>query len=126
MAQATFKVRPIAGAIGAEIYGVDLAGELGAHTVAALRRAWLQHRVIFFRAQPLPPAQFLTFAQRFGAIVEYPFITGIEGFPEIIPVVKLEPEKTAPHEAGVHLSVSLGGRLDRFLGQPLHPAQSRQ
>lgn len=94
MAQATLKVRPITGAIGAEIYGVDLAGELGADTVAALRRAWLQHCVIFFRAQPLPPAQFLIFAKRFGAIVEYPFIKGIEGFPEIIPVVKLEHEKT--------------------------------
>ena len=94
MAQATLEVRPIAGAIGAEIYGVDLAGELGADTVAALRRAWLQHCVIFFRAQPLPPARFLTFAKRFGAIVEYPFIKGIEGFPEIIPVVKLEHEKT--------------------------------
>jgi taurine dioxygenase len=94
MAQATLKVRPITGAIGAEIYGVDLAGELGAVTVAALRRAWLQHCVIFFRAQPLPPAQFLIFAKRFGAIVEYPFIKGIEGFPEIIPVVKLEHEKT--------------------------------
>jgi alpha-ketoglutarate-dependent taurine dioxygenase len=94
MAQATFDVRPIAGAIGAEIHGVDLARELSEDTVAAIRRAWLEHCVIFFRNQPLPPAQFLRFARRFGAIVEYPFIKGIEGFPEIIPVVKLEHEKT--------------------------------
>ena len=92
--QATLKVRPIGGAIGAEIYGVDLASELSEDTVAAIRRAWLEHCVIFFRDQPLPPAQFLRFARRFGAIVEYPFIKGIEGFPEIIPVVKLEHEKT--------------------------------
>jgi taurine dioxygenase len=50
--------------------------------------------VIFFRDQPLEPGQFLRFARRFGEIVEYPFIKGIEGFPEIIPVVKLEHEKT--------------------------------
>src|SRR5262245_53009182 len=94
MTQATLEVRPLAGAIGAEIHGVDLAGELSADTLAAIRRAWLEHCVIFFRDQPLPPAQFLRFARRFGPIVEYPFIKGIEGFPEIIPVVKLEHEKS--------------------------------
>jgi len=87
-------VRPIAGAIGAEIHGVDLGRELGNDDVAAIRKAWLEHCVIFFRDQPLPPARFLAFARRFGEIVEYPFIKGIEGFPEIIPVVKLEHEKT--------------------------------
>ena len=94
MAQSRLKVRPIAGAIGAEIDGIDLAGELSEEVVGAMRRAWLEHCVIFFRDQPLPPAQFLRFAKRFGAIVEYPFIKGIEAFAEIIPVVKLEHERT--------------------------------
>jgi taurine dioxygenase len=42
----------------------------------------------------LPPGQFLSFAKRFGEVIEYPFIKGLEEFPEIIPVVKLEHEKT--------------------------------
>jgi taurine dioxygenase len=88
------EVRPIAGAIGAEVRGVDLCAELSAATIADIRRAWLEHCVLFFRAQPLTPAQFLGFAKRFGEIVEYPFIRGIEGFPDIIPVVKLEHEKS--------------------------------
>jgi len=88
------EVRPIAGAIGAEVQGVDLGAELADATIAGIRRAWLEHCVLFFRGQPLTPAQFLGFAKRFGTIVEYPFIRGIEGFPEIIPVVKLEHEKT--------------------------------
>jgi taurine dioxygenase len=88
------EVRPIAGALGAEIGGVDLSGELSQATIAAIRRVWLEHCVVFFRAQPLPPAHFLRFARRFGEIVEYPFIKGIEGFRAIIPVVKLEHEKT--------------------------------
>ena len=87
-------MRPIAGAIGAEISGVDLSKELDDDTVAAIRRAWLDHNVIFFRDQDLPPARFLTFARRFGKVVEYPFIKGLEEFPEIIPVIKLEHEKT--------------------------------
>ena len=93
MAENGFEVRPIAGSIGAEISGIDLAGEPGHNVVSALRQAWLEHGVIFFRDQDLPPAKFLSFAKRFGEVVEYPFIKGIEGFPEIIPVVKLEHEK---------------------------------
>jgi taurine dioxygenase len=94
MASRTIEVRPIAGAIGAEIHGIDLGREIGDDDVAAIRKAWLEHCVIFFRDQPLAPARFLAFARRFGGVVEYPFIKGIEGFPEIIPVMKLEHEKT--------------------------------
>jgi taurine dioxygenase len=87
-----FGVRPLSSAIGAEIHGVDLARELSAETIAALRRAWLDHVVIFFRDQHLAPAEFMAFAQRFGRPVEYPFLKGLPGFPEITPVVKLAHE----------------------------------
>ena len=33
------------------------------------------------------------FARRFGEVVEYPFLKGLDGFPEITPVIKLEHEK---------------------------------
>jgi taurine dioxygenase len=49
--------------------------------------------VIFFRDQDLPPDRLLALARRFGTPVEYPFLKGIEGFPEIITVSKLEDEK---------------------------------
>lgn len=85
-------VRRIAGALGAEIDGVDLAAPLDDACVAALRAAWLAHGVIFFRDQPLSPAAFLTFARHFGEPIEYPFVKGLAEHPEIIPVVKLEHE----------------------------------
>ncbi len=94
MAGNGFEVRPISGSIGAEILGVDLSAAPGASTIGAIREVWLKHGVIFFRDQELPPEKFLPFAKRFGDVVEYPFIKGIEGFPEIIPVVKLEHEKS--------------------------------
>jgi taurine dioxygenase len=94
MAKTTIEVRPIAGALGAEILGVDLSEDLSEETVAAIRRAWLDHCVIFFRDQDLPPPRFLTFAKRLGTVIEYPFIKGLEDYPEIIPVMKLEHEKT--------------------------------
>ena len=83
----------IAGAIGAEIHGIDLARELAAATVSEIRRAWLEHCVIFFRDQQLTPAQFMALAECFGKPVEYPFIKGIPGFPCITPVIKLEHER---------------------------------
>jgi alpha-ketoglutarate-dependent taurine dioxygenase len=93
MARNGFEVRPLSGSIGAEILGIDLDAELGHNVIVAIRQTWLDHGVIFFREQDLPPEKFLNFAKRFGEVVEYPFIKGIEGFPEIIPVIKLEHEK---------------------------------
>ncbi len=93
MTNRCFEVRPIAGALGAEIAGIDLAEELDSDSIAAIRAAWLDHLVIFFRGQTLSPERFLGFARRFGEVVEYPFIKGIEGFPEITPVIKLEHER---------------------------------
>jgi taurine dioxygenase len=85
-------VHPVAGALGAEISGVDLANNLDDETIAALRRAWLDHLVIFLRDQHLSPARFLAFARRFGEPIEYPFVKGLDDFPEIIPVLKREHE----------------------------------
>jgi taurine dioxygenase len=87
------RVEPVAGALGAEVSGVDLSRDLSDETVAAVRQAWLEHLVLFFRDQDLPPARFLAFARRFGEPIEYPFVRGLHDFPEIIPVLKLEHEK---------------------------------
>ena len=89
----TLVVEPVAGALGAEIAGVDLSKDLGEDTVAAIRRAWLEHLVIFFRDQDLPQARFLAFARRFGEPIEYPFVKGLDDHPEVIPVLKLENER---------------------------------
>jgi taurine dioxygenase len=85
------EVQTVAGALGAEILGVDLA-KLDDAMVAEIRRQWLDHLVIFFRDQDLTPAQFLTFARRFGEPIEYPFVKGLDDYPEIIPVLKLAHE----------------------------------
>ena len=93
MSYRTIRVRRIAGALGAEIEGADLAKPLNAEQLAEIRAAWLDHLVVFFRDQPLTPAQFLTFARSLGTPIEYPFVRGIDGFPDIIEVTKLEHER---------------------------------
>jgi taurine dioxygenase len=85
-------VQPIAGALGAEIGGVDLAHAIDDDTLAEIRRAWLAHLVVFFRDQPLTPDEFLAVAHRIGTPVEYPFVRGIDGYPKIIAVTKLPGE----------------------------------
>ncbi len=87
-----FAVHPISGSIGAEIHGIKLADDLADATVSALRQALLDHLVIFFRDQDLPPARFLALARSFGTPIEYPFVKGIKDFPEIIAVTKLPNE----------------------------------
>ncbi len=88
------KVRRIAGALGAEISGVDLSRDLSRGLAAEIRQVLLEHLVIFFRGQTLTPAQFLEFAGHMGEPVEYPFVKGLEGFPHVIEVKKLEHELT--------------------------------
>jgi taurine dioxygenase len=87
-------VRPLSGGIGAEILGVDLSLDLDQDTVDTIRATWLEHLVVFFRDQELTPERQLAFARRMGEPMEYPFVKGLEEFPVITPVVKLEHETT--------------------------------
>jgi taurine dioxygenase len=89
-----FQVRPISGAIGAEIHGVDIAQPLGDKIIAEIREAFLEYLVIFFRDQKLTPEQQVTFARRFGDPVEYPQLRGLPECPLITPVIKLEHERS--------------------------------
>lgn len=102
--------KPIAGALGAVIQGVGPLAEATNATIARIRELWLQHSVIFFRDQPLPPKDFVTFARRFGDVVHYPFLKGLDEAPEVITVAKLENER-----------VNFGGLWHTdtaYLGQP--------
>ena len=85
------EIRRIAGALGAEILGVSLA-RISEREIGEVRRAWLENLVVFFRDQQLTPEQYMLFAKRIGQPIPYPFVRGIEGFPEIIEVKKLEHE----------------------------------
>jgi taurine dioxygenase len=87
------EVRPIAGALGAEVGGVDIAQSLPGAVVAELRRAWLDHLVIFIPGQKLSPQAQLDFARRFGEPMEYPQLKGLPECPLITPVIKLEHER---------------------------------
>lgn len=87
------EVRGLAGAIGAEVLGLDLSRPLDDGAVAELRRIWLGAGVLVFRDQQLTSEGFARVASLFGQVSEYPFLKGLPDHPEITEVIKLEHER---------------------------------
>jgi taurine dioxygenase len=98
------QVNRVAGALGAEIAGVDLAN-LSNSEFAAIADAWAEHEVLFFRNQQLSPEQHKTFGRRFGPLNIHPYVRGMEGHPEIMEVIK-EPEDKVNFGGGWHSDMS--------------------
>src|SRR4026207_1868494 len=87
------EVRPIAGALGAELHGVDMSRDLEDDVVAEVRQAFLDHLVIFLRDQKVTPQQNVAFARKFGELIKYPQLDGLPEALVITAVVKLENER---------------------------------
>ena len=87
------RVEPISTALGAVIHGIDCRSDLPNSVVDEIRKAWLEHLVVFFQGQDLEPGEQLAFARRFGLPVKYPMLEGLSEFPEVVRVVKLSHEK---------------------------------
>src|SRR5215470_14695020 len=84
---AALDVRPITPAIGAEIYGVQLSGDLPAATVTAIRDALLRHRVVFFRGQGhLDEAGHQAFARLLGPLVPHPTVPALAGTEAVLDI----------------------------------------
>ena len=92
MAGTNISIEPMSGAIGAEILGIDLASPISDQMIEDIRKAQLDHLVVFFRDQDITPQQHLAFAKRFGEVLEYPLVKGLEDIPQIAPVIKLAHE----------------------------------
>jgi taurine dioxygenase len=87
------EIQPIAGALGAELYGVDLGADLDDATIAEIRQALLDHCVIFFRDQEFDAARHKALARRFGTIFIHPNYYGLQVDPEILEI-RREPGDT--------------------------------
>ena len=80
-------VRPLSANVGAEIRGVDLKQPLDPTTLAAVRAAWLAHKVVFFPDQHLTPKQHVAFAQQFGELTPaHPVLPGLADHPEVFEI----------------------------------------
>ena len=86
------KVTPLSPSMGAIITGIDLSNGIQTDESARLRDIWLEYQVIIIRGQKLTPARQIEIARAFGEPDNYPFLKGLEGYPEITPVLKREDE----------------------------------
>ncbi|MFP6616383.1 MAG: TauD/TfdA family dioxygenase [Candidatus Hydrogenedentota bacterium] len=121
MAYELIDVKPVAGALGAEIKGIDLSAPMADDLFAETRDAFLEFHVIFFRDQTLTPDQQTDFGRRFGTLNIHPYITALNGHPEIIPIVKEKGDK-ANFGGGWHSDMSF--LLEPALGSVLYALDS--
>jgi taurine dioxygenase len=105
MANSSIKISRIAGALGAEVSGIDLSQPASEAVIAEIREALLEHLVIFFHDQHLTPEQHLTFGHRFGEFQIHDFVAGMAEHPQIIEVRK-EPKEKLNFGGGWHTDVS--------------------
>jgi taurine dioxygenase len=90
MRNSHIQIHPIAGALGAEIEGVNVADNLPDEAISEIRQALLDFGVIFFRGQTLDRDQHKAFTRRFGEIFIHPNYQGVSADPEIVDI-KREP-----------------------------------
>ncbi len=102
----TISIDPMAGALGAEIHGVDLRQDLSNAAFDAIHRAFLDHQVIVFRDQHnLSPERQKAFARRFGTLNIHPYVKGMDGHPELLEIIK-EPDERTNFGGGWHSDMS--------------------
>ena len=83
-------VKQVSGAIGAIIQGVHLDKNLHENTISEIYDVFLKYQAIFFKNQKLTPESLIFFAKKIGSPISYPFVKGLDSFPEITPILKKE------------------------------------
>lgn len=79
----TLQITKLSGALGAEISGINLCGPLSEPVFSEVEQALLDHQVLFFRDQPISPADQVALARRFGEIDIHPFGRHLDAHPEV-------------------------------------------
>ncbi len=95
------EVRPLSGAGGAEVRGVDLGSELDEATLGTIRAAYLQHIALFFPEQTLNAAQIERFMRGFGDPLVHPYLHAVSGS-QYVHELRKEPTQTVNFGNGWH------------------------
>ncbi len=110
MSHSALDIRPLSGALGAEVFGIDLAGPVDDARFDAVHRAFVDFGLLVFRDQELTHEAQIAWARRFGTPDIHPIANGMEEFPELIRVLK---------PAGASASFGVGWHSDNsFFEEP--------
>jgi taurine dioxygenase len=100
------EVTPLTPAIGADVRGIDLAAGIDEQAFAEIRRAFLQHQVLFFREQSrLAPERQIAFGRRFGELHQHPAAPTHPEHPEIF-VIHTHKDSKVANGGGWHSDVT--------------------
>lgn len=101
--------RPLSGALGVEISGVDLSKPLGGARFAEIRELFNENVVILLRSQKLKPADLVRFIGGFGAPEPHPLGSrrGLDQFPQVM-VLENAKGKLGPRNDIWHSDISYG------------------
>lgn len=101
--QHTIDVRPLAGALGAMVTGVDLHAGVDEATFGEIKAAFLAHGVICLRGQSaMTPEDQLAFAAWWGEVSVHPYVPSIEGYPGIMRIYDPNPVTQTWHADTTH------------------------
>lgn len=89
------EVRPSGACCGASVKGIDLGKSLAPDEIAAIRRLWLEHRVISFPEQFLDDDALERFTLEMGGFGQDPFFDPIKGRSNIAAILR-EADETSP------------------------------
>ncbi|MCP2075623.1 UNVERIFIED_ORG: taurine dioxygenase [Pseudomonas lini] len=77
-------ITPLSIALGAQISGIDISQPLCQEHRDVIEQALLEHQVLFFRDQPIDPAQQARFAGYFGDLHIHPIYPNVPEQPEVL------------------------------------------
>ena len=86
------EIKLLSGALGAEISGIDLK-DTSDENFKKINNLLLEHKVIFFRNQPLAAKEQIALAEKFGPLETHAYVKGLDENPEIVRIIKGEEEK---------------------------------
>lgn len=81
------EAHPLAAAMGAEIVGAQI-DRMDDATFGEIRDSLFRHGMIFLRRQPIDFGAYEDFAAHFGRFAEDAYTKGVEGHPDIQPVIR--------------------------------------
>jgi taurine dioxygenase len=77
-------ITPLNPTFAAEVEHIDLSRSQSEHTIATIKEALVEHKLLVFRGQRITPAQQRDFAARFGPLHVHPLLTNDAEVEEII------------------------------------------
>ncbi|MAF44525.1 MAG: taurine dioxygenase [Acidimicrobiaceae bacterium] len=96
------EIRPLTGAFGAEVHGVDLGSDIGDQQAQAIQMALAENAVLVFREQDFDIDGFEKFAMNIGQFGDTPFITPVDGHPNVLRLLREADEQGPLFGSGWH------------------------